>query len=172
METPAGERGWRSQSGSVAVWFVLVLPVALLALGLSLDMARLVVIRAQAQAAADLAGLAAAQELDLERLSRGEPWLRPVDAERVARSWVADNLRLGLGEHLAGVAETRVAVVNAADNAPTSHPWTGRLLREPTVAVETVVPVRLRFVPGRPQVRITVRADASVVRAPPRPPSP
>ncbi|PZN07864.1 MAG: hypothetical protein DIU69_10965 [Bacillota bacterium] len=172
MATPAGKRGWRSQSGSVAVWFVLVLPVVLLALGLSLDVARIVVARAQAQAAADLAGLAAAQELDLERLSRGEPWLRPVEAERVARSWIADNLRLGLGEQLAGAAETRVVVVNATDDAPASHPWTGRLLREPTVAVETIVPLQLRFVPGRPQVRIAVRADASVVRAPPRSPSP
>ncbi|HEY8393182.1 MAG TPA: pilus assembly protein TadG-related protein [Thermaerobacter sp.] len=169
---PSGEGTGGSQSGSAAVWFLLVLPVLLLAVGLSLDVGRLVVARAHAQAAADFASLAAVQELDLDRLSRGEPWLRAADAERVARTWVADNLRLGLGEMLAGAAETRVAVINAGDDAPRPHPWTGRLLREPTVAVETVVPVRLRFLPGGPRVRVTVRADASVVRASPRPAPP
>lgn len=162
------DAGLRSARGSASVWFVLVLPVALLALGLVLDVGRLVVVRAHAQAAADFAGLAAVQELDLDRLGRGERWLRAGDAERVARAWVVDNLRHGLGEEVALASETRIAVINAGEEAPRRHPWTGRTLRDPTVAVETAVPVRLRFVPGRPQVRVTVRADASVVRASPR----
>lgn len=153
------------QRGAAAVGFILLLPLLLLAMALAVDVARLVVVRAQVQSAADLGSLAAVQELDLDRLREGQPWLRVEDAEQVARQWVTANLQYTLPE-ATSQTEIDVLAINAIETAPRRHPWTGRWLRDPTVAVRIVVPVRMMWIPGRPTVHVRVQADASVVALP------
>ena len=154
------------QRGAAAAGFILLLPVLVWATALVLDVARLVVVRAQLQSAADLGSLAAAQELDLERLYQGQPWLREGEAEQVARQWVMQNLQHVLPRE-SSQARIEVTVINAEEGIPQRHPWTGRWIRNPTVAVRVVVPTRMLWVPGRPTVPIQVQADASVLTLPP-----
>ena len=166
QRAPTGHPSRVGQQGAAAAWFMLLLPVLLLALGWAVDGARLVLVRAEAQAAADFASLAAVQELDTEQFMQGRPWLVAGAAEATARRWLDDALRQAFGESVAAAARVEVAVINAGPGDPRRHPWTGRRLEDPTVAVRAVIPVKLFWIPGRPPVAVTVAADASVARAP------
>ncbi|WP_242822348.1 Tad domain-containing protein [Thermaerobacter marianensis] len=146
----------------MAAAFVLVLPVLLAAVGLGLDAGRLVVVRAHAQAVADLAGLAAVQEIDEDAFARGEPALREAAAAATARQWAEDGLRRAFGDAVAEDATVDVVVVNASPASPRRHPWSGRRVAEPTVGVRLVVPVRLGWLPAVAAIPLTVTADASV----------
>lgn len=156
----------RLQRGAVAATFLLLLPVMIAAVGLVLDGSRLILVRAQAQAVADMASLAAVQEIDEQAFARGEPLLRTAAAEATARRWLEDGLRRAFGEAMATQSTIDVVVINASASAPRRHPWSGRRLTEPTVAVRVLVPVRLGWIPGPSPVSVRVAADASVALQP------
>ena len=150
------------QRGAVAAAFLLVLPVLIAAVGLVLDGSRLVLVRAHAQAVADMASLAAVQEIDEDAFARGEPLLRTAAAAATARRWIDDGLRRAFGDAMAAQSTIEVVVVNASASAPQRHPWSGRRLAEPTVAVRILLPVKLGWIPGASPVSLRVAADASV----------
>lgn len=156
--------GWgRGEGGQVAVLLVALLPLALFLLGLVADIGLALWAREELRQAADLGALAGAQDLDLARLAQGERVLRPdaarADADRYARVNLA-----GRGYRSLRV---EVAVLNATREAPRREPWTGREVRDPTVAVhiEAEIPtVFLRAIVPALAVRAT--ADASVLAHP------
>ena len=142
---------------------VAFLPVLVAALALVVETGRLFVLARWVQAAADLGALAGGQEVDLERLAEGERYLDEERAKKEAERVTGDNLR-----DLGGVVRSshvQVYVINVVDG-PTTHPRTGRLIRDPTVSVwvEVSVPVRLAW--WTHEVRLTAHADASVVEKP------
>jgi Flp pilus assembly protein TadG len=83
---------------------VLFLPVLLTCLYATCGLGALLLARARAQTAADLAALAAAQDVDLERLQEGERRLRPEDAARDAVAWARANLDAARGLFAGDVA--------------------------------------------------------------------
>lgn len=147
----------------MAVLLVALLPVALLLLGLVADFGLALWAREELRKAADLGALAGAQDLDLERLARGERVLLPGpardDADRYARA------NLG-GRRYAALA-IEVAVLNASRDAPLREPWTGRLVEDPTVAVRIEARVPTVFLrPLLPAFAVAATADASVLAHP------
>lgn len=152
----------RDERGGVLPLFALFLPLAVLLLTLAADGAGLLAARGTAYAVADLAALAGAQELDLDRLARGERYILPSPAVLQARAVALRNLaENGLPT---GNARVEAVVINASARSPRPHPWTGRLLTDPTVAVGILLDLPLHFpaVAGR-QARVAARADASVL---------
>ncbi len=152
------------EKGAVAAITVLALPVMILAAGLVIDAANVVWARAAAQSAADLAALAAVQELDLDRLARGERWLTEHLAVARAREVAVDNLSRA-GEALgAGNAGIRVRVYNVRQGETVVHQDDGRPLGDPTVCVTLELRARLPFLSAvNAPVVIRAHADASVV---------
>ncbi|GAB6876039.1 Tad domain-containing protein [Thermaerobacter litoralis] len=148
----------------MAAAFLLIMPVILAGLGLVLDGSRLVVTRARAQAVADFASLAGAQEIDEEAFARGEPSLLEHGAAATARRWAAQGLQEAFGPGIASRTRIEVEVINATPQAPRRHPWSGRRVDDPTVAVRLTVPVDLAWRPGAGIVPVTVAADASVTQ--------
>ena len=149
--------------GSVIVLVVLFLPIFVLALGFVIDLGVLFVQRQQAVAAADMAVLAGAREIDLDRLARGERYLLPEAATASAREWFFSNLRASLGTE-AGAASAVVRVYNATQANPASDPVTGRRLHDPTVCLAGEVPARLYFLAFiTPSTTLHVHADASLL---------
>ncbi|MDI3317462.1 MAG: pilus assembly protein [Bacillota bacterium] len=152
----------RGERGAVSAWFVLALPAFLLVLALVADVGRFFVLHSLAQSAADLGALAGVQELDLERLAEGERRLRTWEAEAAARAVADANAR----EALAGDRyDLESLAINADAGAPRRHPWSGRLLRDPTVSVRIRVRAHSFFLAGR-EVPIRVQGDASVMERP------
>lgn len=151
------------QSGAVLVLVVAFVPVLVAALALVIETGRLFVLARRAQSAADLGALAGAQEVDLERLADGERYLDEGRARLAADRITTDNLR-DLGG-VVGSSHVQVYVINVVDG-PTTHPRTGRLIRDPTVSVWVEVNVPVRLVWWAREVRLTAHADASVVEKP------
>ncbi|MHB8946881.1 MAG: pilus assembly protein TadG-related protein [Bacillota bacterium] len=153
----------RSDRGSVVVLVVLFLPVFLLTLGFVIDLGVLFVQRQQAMAAADMAVLAGAREIDLDKLARGERSLLPEAAAAVTRQWFASNLRASLGSE-AESASAVVHVYNATPANPATDPVTGRRLRDPTVCLAGQVSARLYFLAFiARETTLHVHADASLL---------
>lgn len=152
--------------GSVAALFALVLPVLLLSASLAVDAGWLFVARQRLVASADLAALAACQELDLNLLAGGWVHLDPDRAGSVARQYAGHNLTAAFGGRVdPSRAEIEVEVYNLDPGSPVRHRLTGRLLSDPTVAVQIVLPVRPPLLSAAlGEVRVSGRADASVVR--------
>ncbi len=152
-----------SQRGSVVVLVVLFLPVFLLTLGFVIDLGVLFVQRQQAMAAADMAVLAGAREIDLDKLARGERSLLPEAATAAARQWFTSNLRASLGSE-AEAAATVIHVYNATQASPATDPVTGRRLHDPTICLAGEVPARLYFLAFIvPRTTLHVHADASLL---------
>jgi len=142
----------------------LALPAMILAAGLVTDAGMVIWVKACAQSAADLAALAAVQEIDLDKLALGERWLvEPIALER-AVSVARDNLARG-GEALdADNAVVRVLVFNMKEGETVFHPGDRRPLRDPTVCVTIEVKARLPFLsPIKVLGAVFAHADASVV---------
>lgn len=142
--------------------FALFLPITLLLLGLAVDAGALLAARGTAHAIADVAALAGVQELDLERLARGERYIMPGPAVLQARTFTLRNLaENGL---LTGNVRVEAEVINASARAPRTHPWTGRLVSDPTLAVAIRLDVPLHFpLSARGRAHVVARADASVL---------
>lgn len=140
------------------------LPVLALVFALSADVAYLYGVRSAMQAAADLGALAGAQAVDLDSLAEGRLRLLEPQAEADARLWARRNLQAHpLTAPLLAVTELRAVVVQGDVRAPVRHPWSGRPVRDPTVAVMVEASVRppwLASLVG--PVGLVVRADASV----------
>lgn len=154
-----GERG--AALALVALW----LPAVALLVAAVVDVGYLFSLRAAVQAAADLGALAGAQEVDLSALaSRGELRLLEPDAGEAAARWTRQNLEAHPATAgLAAAAWVEVRVLQPKARLPLRHPWSGRPVPHPTVAVRVTVPVRtpwLAAVAG--PVLIQARADASV----------
>lgn len=146
--------------------FTLMLPVLVLCAGLAIDAGWLFVARQRLMAAADLAALAACQELDIDKLAAGQAFLDSARAGSVARQFVRANLAAAFGE-IADLnkAEIEVEVYNTVGGRPVRHRRTGRLLNDPTVAVRIGFPLRPPILSAAlGEVRISGRADASVVK--------
>lgn len=155
-------RVYRDERGGVLPLFALFLPLVLLLLGLAADAGILLAARGTAHAIADVAALAGVQELDLDRLARGERYILPVPAVLQARTVALRNLaENGL---LSGTTRVEAEVINASTRTPRRHPWTGRLLTDPTLAVAIQVDLPLHF-PSTALHRapVAARADASVL---------
>jgi len=153
------------QRGAALPLTLLSLPLLILLLALAADAGALFAARGLAHASADLAALAGVQELDLERLAAGERFIMPGAAAAWARQVALANLEGNIPRLPGAGAAPRVEVlvVNASPASPRQHPWTGRPLYDPTVAVRVAVPVPLAFSgPGR-SLWVTARADASVL---------
>ncbi|MGE5485159.1 MAG: pilus assembly protein TadG-related protein [Ignavibacteriales bacterium] len=143
---------------------VLAVPAMILAAGLVVDAGAVIWAKAVAQSAADLAALAAVQEIDLDRLASGERWLVEPDAMKRAVDVARDNLARGGGALGAESAVVRVRVFNMSEGETERHHGDGRLLRDPTVCVTVEVRPRLVFLsPLKKPETITAHADASVV---------
>lgn len=161
-ETRPLRGGCFDERGAALPLLVLFLPLSFLLLALAADAGTLLFARGLVRAAADLAALGGVQEIDLHRLAEtGERVLRPEAAARareVAAAVLAANRLGGSGKRVTA------AVLDAAPSRPRRHPWTGRLLRDPTLAVRVGVPVPLAF-SGRAHRSAWVEAvaDAAVL---------
>lgn len=150
------------ERGAALPLLVLFLPLSFLLLALAADAGALLAARGLVHAAADLAALGGVQEIDLERLAAaGERVLRPEAAERareVAAAILAGNRLGGPGSRVTA------AVLDASPSHPRRHPWSGRLLRDPTLAVRVGAPVPLAFSgPAHRSAWVEALADASVL---------
>ncbi len=152
--------------GSVSALLALTLPVLLSCASLTIDAGWLFVARQRLVTAADLAALAACQELDLDLLARGRVYLDPGRARSVARQYARDNLAAGFAGRVdPEQAQIEVEVYNIDPGSSVRHRTTGRMLSAPTVAVRVILPVRPPLLSAAlGEVRISGRADASVVR--------
>lgn len=112
------------ETGSVGPLVILLLPVLIFVISLVIDVGLLFVCKNLGATAVDMAALAAAQEIDLDRLAIGERYIKPQAAERAAQTWISDNLtalaRLA-GCSSPGDVSTNVVVYNASRNAPLTH---------------------------------------------------
>jgi uncharacterized membrane protein len=144
---------------------VLLLPVILLSLALVADVGLLLLARQRAHGAADMAALAACQEVELALLARGELALDQASARARAVEYASMNLTAAFpGMDLARDAIVEVHVHNPTPGQPDRDRFTGREIIYPTVCVviELRVPMWFLRVSGG-GVRIRVHADASVV---------
>ena len=81
------------ERGQVAVYAVLLFPMLMLVLALVLAVGTIESLRTRLRAQLDMAALVATQALDPAALAAGEPpRLQEVEAERVAREYLARNL--------------------------------------------------------------------------------
>ncbi len=155
----------RHEEGAVLVTAVLMLPVMLLALALVADAGWLLLARQLASNAADMAALAAVQELDEELLRQGQLALDGSRARAMAIEYARHNLQAALpGLDLQSEVAVSVEVHQPSPSVSPRCRVTGRELEHPTVCVslELTLPLRLLPVPGG-RVRVKAHADASVV---------
>lgn len=152
------------ERGGVAALVIVALPVLVFMLGLVVDMAYLFTVRTVMQNAADMAALAAAQNVDLPALAMGERRLLNAPALHDAEQWGRSNLErhpLTRGLPARVVAD----VYNASPDAPLRHRTSGRRLHDPTVSVRIELTAPLFFARMIvPEVALQVMADASVLQ--------
>lgn len=150
------------EKGQVLPLVVLFLPLTVLLLGLVVDLGLLFSTRLTMLAAADLGALAGVQEVNLERLAKGQLWLEEETASAEATKVTLDNLNQN--PVLGPVGEIKVKTINADTKNPLPHPVTGRLLTDPTVTVQVKVFFRPPFLSQVfPEIPIQVHADASLL---------
>ena len=88
-----GVRGLIEQTrGGVLALVALFLPIAVLCVGMVVDLGTVFFVRKAAQAACDLGALAGVQELDWDLLAAGHVALRVDDVERIAAEVARENL--------------------------------------------------------------------------------
>ncbi|MGE5578772.1 MAG: pilus assembly protein TadG-related protein [Bacillota bacterium] len=134
----AGVRDLIEQTrGGVLALVALFLPIAVLCVGMVVDLGTVFFVRKAVQAACDLGALAAVQELDWDLLALGTVSLRVGEAEAVAEEITGDNLE-GIEALVRDVQVSATALNPPAEG-------------EPTVAVTVTYSVRtpfLRTLPG------------------------
>lgn len=127
-----GVRGIIEQTrGGVLALVALFLPIAILCIGIVVDLGTVFFVRKGVQAACDLGALAGVQELDWDLLAVGTVSLRAEEAEAVAEEITGYNL-----EGLEALVRD-VNVSATAMNPPAKA--------EPTVAVTVTYSVRMLF---------------------------
>ena len=151
----AGARDLTDETrGGVLALVALFLPIAVLCVGVVVDLGTVFFVRKAVQAACDLGALAGVQELDWDLLSLGTVALREGEAEAVAKEITGHNLEAVEGLML----EVQVSAIVLNPPAKT----------EPTVAVAVTYLVRmpfLRTVPGLVEgFRDRRVSEASVVK--------
>jgi len=158
----------KGEGGAALVLTLLMLPVLLLLLSGLIAIAQLFTVRAHLHAVADLAALAAVQELDLERLAEGEVFLDEAAARARALEAVRNNVEPGGGSVL--LSSIEVAIYNPTGIKRPVDKVSGEKLRWPTVCVRIEASTRIPWllaVPGLPRaVTLRVHTDAAVVRKP------
>jgi len=168
--TPPSKRQHKlgGEGGAALVLTMLMLPVLLLLLSGLIAIAQLFTVRAHLHAVADMAALAAVQELDLERLADGEVILDEAAARARALEAVQSNVVPGGGAVL--ISSIEVSVYNPTGRKRPVDKISGEKLRWPTVCVSIEAAARVSWllaVPGLPKtVTIRVHTDAAVVRKP------
>ena len=150
-----GARGLIEQTrGGVLALVALFLPIAVLCVGIVVDLGTVFFVRKAVQAACDLGALAGVQELDWDLLAVGHVAVRVDDVERIAVEVARENLES------VELLVPELQITAKAENPPARE--------DPVVSVEAVYTVRtpfLRSVPGLGrgfQGRVT--AEASVVK--------
>jgi len=139
---------------------VLWLPVILASTALVVNLGNLLLHRARLQSGTDLAALAAVQSVDWEALVEGEVRLLEDIADAKAREYTALNLE-ALGDIEADAID--VWVINAAPDAPASHPITGTALEHPTVVLRVEAPGPTPLLLGSfGEIVLVAEADASI----------
>lgn len=141
-----------SEKGSVTALVALFLPIAILCVGIVVDLGLIYVVQKSVRSACDLGALAGLQELDWEALARGEVLLKEDESKAVAREIIDRNLESV--RHLIGNLSVDVEVVNTED-------------AEPGLSVTADFSARcyfLRWFPGYYYgVPIRVHSEASIV---------
>ena len=134
----AGVRDLIEQTrGGVLALVALFLPIAVLCVGMVVDLGTVFFVRKAVQAACDLGALAGVQELDWDLLALGTVALRAGEADSIAREIA--NRNLAAVDALVDDVEIASSVLNPPDST------------EPTVAVTIEYSVRvpfLRTIPG------------------------
>lgn len=154
--------GLRGEGGQAAAMLVLMLPAMMLVLGGVADVGLALWERQELRQACDLAALAAAQDIDLDRLARGERFILPAEARADALAYV----RLNLARLPPDSYAVSVAVLNPGAQ-PLREPWTGRWVRDPTVAVHVEADMPSVFLSAlHPTFHVAATADASVLAHP------
>ncbi len=144
----------RETRGGVLALVALFLPIAVLCVGMVVDLGTVFFVRKAVQAACDLGALAGVQELDWDLLAAGTVSLRGEEAEAFAREVTSDNLQaieaLVLDTHVSATVLNPPAKV------------------EPTVAVSVTYSVRMPFLRTLPGLGEGFRdrrvSEASVVK--------
>ena len=140
--------------GGVLALVALFLPIAVLCVGIVVDLGTVFFVRKTVQAACDLGALAGVQELDWDLLAVGHVAVRVDDGERIAVEITRENLESV--ELL--VPELQIGA--KVENPPARE--------DPVVSVAAVYSVRtpfLRSVPGLGRgFQGSVMAEASVVK--------
>ena len=83
--------------GGVVVLVALFLPIAVLCVGMVVDLGAVFFARKAVQAASDLGALAGVQELDWDRLAAGQVMIREEDGEEIADGVTRQNLQNVIG---------------------------------------------------------------------------
>ncbi len=144
----------RDADGGVLAFVALFLPIAVLCVGMVVDLGTVFFVRKTVQAACDLGALAGVQELDWDALAAGTIAIRVEDGELMSQEVARENLVSA--EAL--IRETRFFAV--VENPPARA--------EPRVTVTAAYVVNLhflRFIPGLESgFAGQVLAEASVVK--------
>jgi Flp pilus assembly protein TadG len=153
------------ERGQVALYAVLLFPVLMLVLALVLAVGTIESLRTRLRAQLDMAALTATQALDPAALAAGNPpRLQVVEAERLAREYLARNLG-ATGDALEGSpSEIAAAAQVVISNEPGTDPITGATNTAPTVSIEISAPARiplLGLAGIAPVVTLTIDGSAS-----------
>lgn len=141
-----------------------MLPVLLLLAGFVIDIGMLFCANSLAYSAADMASLAAVQDLDLEQLADGTRYIIPDQARADAEAFLAENILSNWSGLRPTDITAAISVYNPSGSATQHHAANGRHIHDPTVCVQVSFPVKLRFISSLfGQVRARAHADASVV---------
>lgn len=154
----------RDERGSAAVLVVVLLPLLLTIVAGVVQLGAIRLLAARVASAADLATLAATDDQDAGELARTGALRLAPDAEAVARTYFALNLRQ-IAPHLAIAPEDAAAQADVAAFrvVPTVDPLTGWRYDHPTVRIVASVPIRTPAfgIAFSPMTVLTVRAASA-----------
>lgn len=149
------------EKGSITVMVALFLPVAMLLLSLLILEGEIFLVKAKLQNTADMAALAAVQELDMDKLIDGEIVIRE-EAMDIANIYGEMNIVAAFSKETASQARIVTWVLNGSDTEPVKHPLTGENVQEARVLVEVSLPWSINYLTDRAELVITSTAEAAV----------
>ncbi|HEV8697699.1 MAG TPA: hypothetical protein VGQ89_08400 [Candidatus Limnocylindrales bacterium] len=153
------------ERGQVAVYAIVLFPMLMLVLALVLAVGTIEGLRTRIRAQLDMAALTATQALDPAALAAGQPpVLRPDEAERLAREYLARNLAATGDALVAAPSEIAAAAEVVVSNEPGIDPITGASNTAPTVSIRIAAPARIPLLGLAgigPVVTLTIDGSAS-----------